>query len=731
MRSTLILLRMRAEPPGDAVSESLAGAVTSSPAARSPNEESAHYSARARIEELRHSIRYHNRRYYIEHTPEISDADWDRLFHELKSLEEQHPEFFSQDSPTQKVGAPPEKTTFAVVEHREPMLSLGNVFNGHGLRDWHRRAAALIDRNDFAMVTEPKIDGLAIALVYEEGRLVQAATRGDGRHGEDVTPNIRTIEALPQHLTGSPPTRFEVRGEVYVSKSSFKRMNADRERANAEREKEGKRPKPPFANPRNAAAGAVRQKDPSESAKRPIEIAIYQLGWSDGAIPGSHWEVLQWLAALGFPTTPDASRQATLDETVADCEAWVPRREAWPFDMDGIVVKIDDLGLQRQLGTVGREPRWAVAYKFPPAEATTRLRKIDVNVGRTGSLNPFAILEPVRVGGAIVQKATLHNEEDIHRKDIRKGDTVVVRRAGEVIPQVVGPVLSRRKKGARRFRMPKICPSCETSVVRPEGEALAYCVNAGCPAQRQRGIEHFVSRGGMDIEGLGKRWITKLLEENLIADAGDLYALAPKQAAIEALPKMGKTSAENLLAAIEASKQRPLAALVFALGIRHVGAEVADLLTQHFGDIASLAAASEDELAAADGVGPMIAASVAAWFQAERNRQLIKKLAQAEVQMTARRRASRGGPLAGQQFVVTGRLESMTRNQVEGNLKQLGASIGSRVTKKTAVLIAGEAPGSKLDQAQALDIAIWDEEQLRTFLRQQEAGTAATGSSVP
>ncbi len=719
---------MRAEAPGDAVPESVSGATTSSPDERGPSEESAHYRARARIEELRHSIRYHNQRYYIEHAPEISDADWDRLFHELKALEEQYPEFFSQDSPTQKVGAPPEKTTFAVVEHREPLLSLGNVFGGQGLRDWHRRAAALIDHDDFAMVTEPKIDGLAIALVYEEGRLVQAATRGDGRHGEDVTPNIRTIAVLPARLTGSPPERFEVRGEVYVSKSNFKRMNADRERANADREKEGKRPKPLFANPRNAAAGAVRQKDPAESAKRPLEIAIYQLGWADGATPGSHWEILQWLAALGFPTTPDASQHATLDEAVADCEAWVPRREAWPFDMDGIVVKIDDLGLQRQLGTVGREPRWAVAYKFPPAEATTRLRKIAVNVGRTGSLNPFAILDPVRVGGATVQMATLHNEEDIRRKDIREGDTVVVRRAGEVIPQVVEPVLSRRKKGIRQFRMPRICPSCKTPVVRPEGEVMAYCVNAGCPAQQQRGIEHFASRSGMDIEGLGERWIAKFLEEKLIADAGDLYTLAPKQAAIEALPKMGETSAENLLAAIEESKKRPLAALVFALGIRHVGAEVADFLTQHFGDMASLAGASEEELAAVDGVGPTIAESVAAWFQTERNGQLIEKLEQAGVQMKARRSASRGGPLAGQQFVVTGRLESMSRNQVEGDLKQLGASIGSRVTKKTTVLIAGEAPGSKLEQAQTLDIAIWNEEQLRTFLREQAIGTAATDS---
>ena len=688
---------------------------------RRPDEEAAHYDVRARIEELRDQIRYHNRLYYTKDAPEIPDVEWDQLFHELKSLEEQHPEFVAPDSPTQRVGTAPEETTFAVVEHREPMLSLGNVFDEQGLRDWHRRAADLIDRNDFAMVTEPKIDGLAIALVYEEGRLTRAATRGDGRRGEDVTPNIRTIQTLPALLRGAMPKRFEVRGEVYMSKTGFGQMNDTLERANAELEKEGKPQRRLFANPRNAAAGAVRQKNPAISADRPLEIAIYQLGWADGAAPAEHWAVLQWLTELGLPTTPETARYASLEETVAACERWVPRRDSLPFDMDGIVVKIDDLALQRQLGTVGREPRWAVAYKFPPAEATTRLREIAVNVGRTGSLNPFARLEPVHVGGATVRMATLHNEDDIHRKDIRKGDTVIVRRAGEVIPQVVGPVLSRRKKGARRFRIPKTCPSCGTPVGRPEGEAMSYCVNPICPAQLKRRIDHFVSRGGMDIEGLGERMVATLLNEGLISDAGDIYTLPKKRTKLEALPGMATKSVDNLLSAVEASKQRPLAALVFALSIRHVGAEVAGLLTQHFGSMAALAEASEEDLAAVDGVGPTIAASVAAWLKDRRSRRLIKKLGKAGVRMTASRGATRSGPLAGQQFVVTGRLESMNRNQAEGALKGLGASIGSSVTKKTTTLVAGEAAGSKLARAEALETPIWDEERLLALLSEHGA----------
>ena len=693
---------------------------------RRPDEEAAHYDVRARIEELREQIRYHNRLYYTEDAAEIPDAAWDRLFHELKGLEAQHPEFLTSDSPTQEVGAPLEETTFAAVEHREPMLSLGNAFDGQGLRDWHRRAADLIDRDDFAMVTEPKIDGLAIALVYESGRLVRAATRGDGRHGEDVTPNIRTIQSLPARLQGAVPDRFEVRGEVYMSKAGFERMNAGIERANAELRKEGKPLRRLFANPRNAAAGGVRQKNPAISAERPLEVAIYQLGWAEGAAPDHHWAILQWLTALGFPTTPKTARYGSLEETVAACEGWVPRRDTLPFDMDGIVVKIDDLALQRQLGTVGREPRWAVAYKFPPAEATTVLREIAIHVGRTGSLNPYAKLEPVQVGGATVRMATLHNEDDIHRKDIRKGDTVIVRRAGEVIPQVVGPVLSRRKKGARRFHMPKSCPSCGTPVVRPAGEVTSYCVNPVCPEQLKRGIDHFVSRGGMDIEGLGERLVAALLEEGLIADAGDIYALPKKRKKLEARPGMGAKSVDNLLAAIEASKTRPLAALVFALGIRHVGAEVARLLTQHFGSLNALAEADAEELGAIDGVGPTIAASVAAWFKDRRSRRLIRKLEKAGTQMTASRGASRSGPLAGQQFVVTGRLESLSRNQVETTLKQLGASIGSSVTKKTTALIAGEAPGSKQTRAEALETPIWDEKRLLAFLREQEGAQGTT-----
>ena len=426
-------------------------------------------TARNRIEELRDEIRYHNRLYHTLDTPEISDAEFDALFRELQGQETHYPEFLTKDSPTQQVGATPLETAFTSVAHREPMLSLGNAFNTDELRDWHRRAAGIADRADFALVTEPKIDGLAMALVYQRGRLIQAATRGDGRHGEDVTANIRRIKSVPRHLRGSYPPLFEVRGEVYMPKAGFERMNAGIERRNAELErenaallKEGKRPRrldPLYVHPRSAAAGAVRQKDPAVTADRPLAICVYQLGWVDGgAAPDTHWETLGWLREMGFPTTPDAQRHAGLEPVVAACEAWPPRRHSLPFDMDGIVVKIDDFAVQRQLGAVGREPRWAVAFKFPAAEATTLLKEIHTNVGRTGSLNPLALLEPVRVGGATVKMATLHNEGDIHRKDIREGDTVVVRRAGEVIPQVVGPVLSRRPPGAKPWTLPHALP---------------------------------------------------------------------------------------------------------------------------------------------------------------------------------------------------------------------------------------------------------------------------------
>ncbi len=697
--------------------------------------EAQHFDARNRVEELRDQIRYHSYRYYVLDDPEISDAAWDALFQELRALEEQHPAFVTADSPTQQVGARPLEA-FAVIEHRERLLSLGNVFDEAGLRDWHRRASELAERDDFALVTEPKIDGLAMALVYEDGRLAQAATRGDGRRGENVIENVRQIQDVPQRLAapaggGGLPSRFEVRGEVYMPKAGFEAMNAAIEEENPALVAAGKKPQRTFANPRNAAAGAVRQKDPKVTAGRPLRIAVYQLGWAEGATPGTHWETLEWLRSLGFPTTPETARQPGLDATVAACAAWLPRRDALPMDMDGVVVKIDDFAVQRQLGAVGREPRWATAYKFPSAEATTTLLRIEVNVGRTGSLNPFAILEPVVVGGVTVGMATLHNEEDVHRKDLREGDTVIVRRAGEVIPQVVGPVLSRRKEGAPRFEMPDRCPVSGDPVLRPETEVMAYCSNPVCPAVVRRSVEHFVSRGAMDVDGLAERRVNELFDAGLIEDAGDIYALAERREALLTLPKMAEKSVDNLLAAIERSRSRPLSALLFGLGIRHVGAEGAALLAQHFGSLPALQEASEEEIAAVDGVGPTIAESVARWMATERNAEIVAKLAAAGVRLAEEGGGAREGPLVEQQFVITGRLASMTRDEATAALKRLGASVGSGVTKKTRALIAGEGGGGKRAKAEKLGTAIWDEEQFQALLREHNTEPTAAAEIDP
>ena len=679
--------------------------------------DAARLEARNHMEELREQILSHNYRYYVLDRPEIPDAAWDALFRELRDLETAYPEFVSPDSPTQRVGAEPQ-AAFGVVEHREPLLSLGNVFNADGLHAWHRRAAERLDRDDFTLVTEPKIDGLAMALVYEHGALVRAGTRGDGRRGEDVTRNVRTIPSLPLTLRGSAPERLEMRGEVYMPRRGFERMNAQR----------AERGEPLFANPRNAAAGAVRQLDPSVTASRPLAIAMYQVGWTEGgAAPDTHWETLGWMQDLALPTTTDAALQPTISTAAAACEAWIPQRDAHEFDMDGVVVKINDFVLQRQLGNVGREPRWAVAFKFPPQEATTRLLKIKVNVGRTGRLNPYAVLEPVRVGGATVQHATLHNEDDIRRKDIRPRDTVIVRRAGDVIPQVVGPVLSQRKKGARRWKAPQHCPVCRHTVVQPEGEAMSYCSNPACPAVVQRSVEHFVSRSAMDIEGLGGERVRTLFAAGLIEDAGDLYRLHARRDALTALERMGEKSVENLLAAIEASKQRGLAPLIFGLGIRHVGGEIGELLAGHFGSLRAIQSATEEELAAVDGVGPIIASSVADWMATERATALLGKLAAAGVRMETAGGGTREGPLAGQQFVVTGRLEQMSRNEAEAALKRLGASVGSSVGKKTTVVIVGADAGSKLAKALEFGTERWDESQFLAALREHGLARAGNG----
>ena len=716
--------------------------------------DSAQLEARNRVEELREQVRHHNRRYFIDDDPEISDADYDALFRELRELEERYPQLVTADSPTQQVGAEVEQTTFAVVEHQLPLLSLGNAFNADELREWRRRASELLDLESFAYVTEPKIDGLAIALVYEEGRLVQAATRGDGRRGEDVTPNIRRIPAVPHELKGDPPRRFEARGEVFMPKQGFEEMNARIAEENEALAAEGKRPLRLFANPRNAAAGAVRQKDPRITAQRPLDMAIYQLGWSDDdggpPIPDGHWETLAWLAELGLPATPQAARHADLDAVIAHCERWTRRRDSLPFDMDGVVVKIDDFTLQEDLGVVGREPRWAIAWKFPPQEATTLLRKIEVNVGRTGTLNPFARLAPVRVGGVTVQNATLHNLDDIHRKDIREGDTVIVRRAGEVIPQVVGPVLSARPEGVGPWQMPDTCPGCGKPPERREDEAMFYCVNRSCPEILRRSIEHFAGRGGMDIEGLGEKLVAELVDAKYVRSMADIYYLPQRRDELGATPFLGvkaktKTQLEqgeylpgqrldNLLAAIEQSKSRGLPALLTGLGIRHVGAEVASLLADRFGSLNAILEADQETLAGVDGVGGIIAESVREWASDEQNRELARRLKAAGVVVEIERREHSGGaaetPLAGLRFVITGRLDAMSRPQAEAALKQLGAAVSSSVSNNTDVLVAGEAAGSKLRKAQELELPIWDEARLLAVLEDPSGVEAELAEAV-
>jgi len=658
--------------------------------------------AKLRVEELRSQIAYHDYRYYVLDSPEISDAEYDALMQELRRLEAEHPELITPDSPTQRVGGQPVET-FGIVEHRVPLLSLANAFSEEELRAWWRRVTRAAEREDIAVVCEPKIDGLAVALVYENGLFVQGATRGDGMRGENITQNLRTIRSIPLSLSKPVPPRFEVRGEVYMTKKGFERLNEER----------AAQGQPLFASPRNSAAGSLRQLDPSITATRPLDIFLYQLGWADGEAPRTHWETLEWLRDLGFRVNPHIKRFTDFEEVVEHVKGWEAKRDDLDYEIDGIVIKVDDFGLQRALGVVGREPRWAVAFKFPPTQATTKLLNIDVNVGRTGSLNPFAVLEPVVVAHATVKLATLHNEDDIRRKDIRIGDTVIVQRAGEVIPQVVGPVVSRRTGAERVFEMPKQCPVCQTPVVRPPGEAMSYCPNRACPAQIFRLLVHFAGRGAMDIDGLGEALADQLLKSGLVEDVADVYYLTKEQ--LLTLERMGDKSAENLLAAIERSKTRPLGRLVFGLGIRHVGDETAELLAGHFGSIDALASASLEDLEAVPTIGPKTAESVYEYFQDESNKKVIEKLRRAGVKLEGEA-AAREGPLLGSTFVVTGSLSRWTRNEIESLIKGLGGAVGSSVTRKTSYVVAGENPGSKLAKAQEYGVPVLDEAEFVKLL---------------
>ena len=659
-----------------------------------------------RIEQLKAQINHHNYRYYVLDSPEISDAEYDESMRELKQLEEQYPQFLTPDSPTQRVGAAPVEA-FGVVEHPLPLLSLGNTFSSQELRAWYTRTLKLVEGKQFNFACEHKIDGLAVALTYVNGQLTTGATRGDGFRGENITQNLRTIRSIPLSVPKEAPARFEVRGEVFLPKAGFNKLNQ-------ERAEEGL---PLFANPRNAAAGSVRQFDPRITAKRPLDIYIYMLGYAEGkATPPNHWETMKYLKSLGFKVNPNNRLLTSIEQVEEFHHTWVEKRESLAYEADGIVVKVDSLDLQRQLGNIGHEPRWATAYKFPAIQSTTRLKEIKISVGRTGTLNPYAILEPVSVGGVTIKQAALHNEDDIRRKDIRIGDTVIIQRAGEVIPQVVGPVISKRSGQEKLFTMPSHCPVCGAEVIRPKGEVMSYCTNVACPAQIQGRLEHFVSRGGMDIRGIGESLCAALLKAGLVKDVADLYDLTNQQ--LLTLERMGEKSAANIINSINKSKDRPLSRVIFALGILHIGEEIAELLAKHFGSIDKLANASREELLSIPAVGPKLADSIVAFFRQKENFDIIERLRQAGVRLKEEAVKPEELPLAGQEFVITGRLETFTRQEAEAQVKALGGSIGSSVTRKTTYLVVGAEPGSKLARAQALGIKQLTEEEFFRLLRQ-------------
>jgi DNA ligase (NAD+) len=663
--------------------------------------------SKQRIAELRETINHHNHRYYVLDNPEISDAEYDELMKELRQLESERPELVTTDSPTQRVGAPPVEA-FGVVEHREPLLSLANAFSYEELAAWHNRVSKLLGGRQFDLVCEPKIDGLAVALTYVDGLLVTGATRGDGYRGENITQNLKTIRSIPLSVSKEVPSRFEVRGEVYLPKAGFRKLND-------ERTKEGL---PLFANPRNAAAGSVRQLDSSITARRPLDIFVYGLGWAEGrALPTTHWEMMQYLRSLGFKINPDITVRKSLDEAEEYYQHWLESREESPYEADGIVVKVNSILLQQELGIVAHEPRWALAYKFPAIQGTTKLINIGINVGRTGSLNPYAILEPVRVGGVVISSAALHNEEDIHRKDIRIGDWVVVQRAGEVIPEIVEPVVSRRTGKEEVFQMPNRCPVCGSEVIKPEDEAMHRCTNAACPSQALEKIKHFVSRGAMDIDGVGEKLCQALFKDGLIMDAADLYYLTREQ--LLGLERMADKSALNVLRSIEKSKDRSLARILFALGITHVGGQYADLLADRFNSIDDLTKAGQKELSVIPSIGPKIAEGIVAFFRQEGNKKIIEKLRKAGVRLgkeKTKNAKTEELPLFGVEFVLTGKLDSFSRSEAEARIKSLGGKASSDITKKTSYVVVGADAGSKLARAEKLGVTTLNEAEFLKLL---------------
>jgi DNA ligase (NAD+) len=665
---------------------------------------------------LRGELSRHLRLYHELDEPEISDAEYDTLYRELVELEERQPELRTPDSPTQRVGSRPAEG-FAPAEHLQPMLSLANARDRDALAAWDARARRLLAQrgldDDIAYVTEPKIDGLAISLVYRQGAFARGATRGDGLVGEDVTANLRTIKALPQRLVnGAAPALVEVRGEVYLPLAAFERLNEERLEAGES----------VLMNPRNSAAGSLRQKDPRITASRPLALLCYGVGALEGISFDSHWDVLEWLRENGFPVNPIAGRHETFESMAEACEGLVDRRAELDYDIDGCVVKIDRRDQQVALGSVGRDPRWAIAFKFPPTTAITRLLDIGINVGRTGALNPFAVLEPVAVGGVIVRMATLHNEDVIRLKDVRIGDHVIVQRAGDVIPQVVGPVLARRDGTEREFRMPQRCPACGGEIVRPEGEAVHRCINPFCPSRGLEGLRHFVSRGALDIDGVGERLISRFWELGLVRRAPDLYALTAEQ--LVELDGFQQRSAENVIASIARSRERPFGRVLFGLGIPHVGSVTAEAIAQHFRSLAALRAAGPDEIADVDGVGPIVAESVAAWLALPSNAEVLDDLAAAglTLALTGDAPPPGEGPLAGLTFVITGTLVSSSRDEAKAGVIARGGKVTDSVSKRTSYVVAGSSPGSKLAKALDLGVPVLDDEAFQRLLEDGPGG---------
>ncbi len=664
------------------------------------------------VKELREKIRYHNHLYYVLNAPEISDAEYDRLFKRLLELEKRYPELVTPDSPTQRVGAEPQKG-FRQIRHRQPMLSLDDCFDEGELRDFDARIKRLLgDVQHIEYTVEPKIDGLAVELVYEKGSLRVASTRGDGYVGEDVTPNIKTILSVPltlrQKKRGIPvPELLEVRGEVYMEKEAFKKLNKEREEKGL----------PLFANPRNAAAGSIRQLDPRITARRPLNIFCYGIGEiSDLYGIKSQYELMLQLQEWGLRVNRPYIRLCSSVEEVIDyCVYLEEIRDGFPYEIDGAVIKVNSLELQARLGTKARSPRWAVAYKFSPVQETTKILDIDVQVGRTGVLTPVACLEPVEVGGVVVKRATLHNQEEIEKKDIRIGDTVVVQRAGDVIPEVVMPIRSKRTGDERIFKMPERCPVCGTKVIQKEGEVAVRCPNRNCPAQIRAALRHFVSKGAMDIDGIGEKIIDQMIEKGLVKEEPDLYYLSLEE--LKSLDGIQDKSAANIINAIERSKKTTLAKFIYALGIRHVGEHTAQLLAEYFGSLDKLMKADMDELSSIKGIGEETAKSVKSFFEDEKNLKNIERLLNSGITFEEIR-PDRGSPVMGKTFVFTGALRSMKRGEAKELITSKGGKVASQVSRNVDYVVVGEEPGSKLDRARELGLRILDEEEFLKMLEE-------------